>query len=93
MIGRVKFSETLLCAQWKRATDLSKDHIASTFKVKQSIFFALLRAEKESMKIRRNVGDYSPVYPAHNLRRYESAEINLSKRYVVIYFKSAAWFG
>jgi hypothetical protein len=77
MIRRFKFFETLLGAQWKRATDVSKDHTASTFKVKQSIFFVLLRAEDESMTILRNVGDYSPVYPAHRPRRYESAAINL----------------
>jgi len=58
-----------------------------------SQFFAMLRAEDGSMTILRNVGDYSPVYPAHRPRRYESAAINLSKHYVVLYFKSATWLG
>jgi hypothetical protein len=45
------------------------------------------------MTILRNVGDYSPVYPAHRPRRYESAAINLWKHYFVLHFKSATWFG
>ena len=93
MIGRFKFYEILFRVQWKTATDVSKDHTASTFRVKQSTFLALPRAEGESKTIIRNVGDYSPVYPAHRPRRSESATINLSIHYVVLYFNSATWLG
>jgi hypothetical protein len=61
------------------------------FRVKRPTFLALLRAEDESTTILREVGDYSPVYPAQRPRRHESAAINLSLHYVVLYFKRATW--